>query len=257
MTASKLVHPIYSEGKSPAHSCTSRLEILLEPRKPIPLDIPHHIPARQQQVRKSRGPEAQVPIGQSPDGPAQRLGHILVVVPLVAQGAEEIQHARARVLALLAEAVDELAGELAEEVGLDDAGGRVLEGGEGGRGRVALLLFKVVRHVAEEGEALLGVPEEGVGHDFLGRGPRPGVGVEHGADEVLGFVGEVAERVEIVEVVLALADVDFAHVAVAAVEGVVSLGEDVEEDEAEREDVDGACDAALVGTDGLAQESRA
>lgn len=70
------------------------------------------------QTREPHGPEIQIPLGQPPNMCLEILRHVVIVVALVAQGAHEIEHFGARVLALFAEAVFEVLGEEFEEVHL-------------------------------------------------------------------------------------------------------------------------------------------
>lgn len=82
----------------------------------------------------------------------------------------------------------------------------------------------MVGDVAEEVKAFLSWPEEGVGQDVAGGGAAFGLLMEHGGDEVFGFVCEVVEHLEGFEVEVAFADIDFSHVAISAVEGVGASG---------------------------------
>jgi len=63
-----------------------------------------------------------------------------------------------------------------------------------------------------------------VGHDVAGRGAAFGFLVKHGADEVHGLVGEVAEDFEGFEVEIAFPDVDFSHIAISTIKGVGAFG---------------------------------
>lgn len=116
---------------------------------------------------------------------------------------------------------------------------------EGEGGGFAGLEFKAVADVAEEVEAVVWGPEEGVREDGCGVGALARVFGKHAADKVFGFPLVVAEVGEVLDVVGAFDDVGFAHVFAVFVEGVVARGEDVVEDAAEGEDVNGAGGAAV------------
>ena len=104
------------------------------------------------------------------------LGHILIMILLIPQRPQQIEHFRARVFALLAERVFEVLGQVFEKVHVraEDVVGDRLEDLQAGRGWVARLPFEVVRDVAEEVEAVGGRPEEGVDEDGGGVGAEGG-----------------------------------------------------------------------------------
>ena len=115
------------------------------------------------------------------------------MILFVPQSAQQIKEFCPSVLPLPAHGLDEFFAERLEEVAVADFGSVTLECLESSGWRVAFFFLEVVRDVAEEVEAFLGGPEEGVGHDVAGGGSAFGLLVDHGADEVFGFVGEVAE----------------------------------------------------------------
>lgn len=139
-----------------------------------------------QQPWEPRRPIIQIPPSKRPNAPLDLIRHILVVVLLVPQSAQEIQQAVTRVLALLSKRVDESPIQSHEEVVLR-ADDDVRVGFEPGQmlriaGVVVLVgaagfALEVVADVAEEGEALLGGPEEGVVQDLEGRGAVFGNGI--------------------------------------------------------------------------------
>lgn len=101
----------------------------------------------------------QIPMRQRPNPLLDVHRHVLVMVFLVAQGTEKIQHFGAVVLALLAECVEEHSVELALPIFIfaaDDHVGVGLEIVEMRRWWVALFVFEVVGNIAEEVEAFLG-----------------------------------------------------------------------------------------------------
>ena len=178
-----------------------------------------------------------------------RVRHILVMVLLVPHGAQQIEHLGARVLALLAERVFEVLGQVFEKVHVraQHVVGDGLERLQAGRGRVARLPFEVVRDVAEEVEPVFGRPEEGVDQHRgrVGAGgwlvwsvergcwavilPVPGILSEHLSDEIVRLVRVIAQSLQIVQIVQALDNVGFSHVSAVFVEGVVATSEHVVE----------------------------
>ncbi|KAL8961504.1 MAG: hypothetical protein Q9193_001952, partial [Seirophora villosa] len=113
------------------------------------------------------------------------------------------------------------------------------------RGRVARLEFKGVGDVAEEFEAFGRRPEEGMVEHGGSVRAQARVVVQHAGDEVLGFPLVVAEDGEVGDVVEALDNIGFAHEFAVLVVRVAAIGEDVVEDAAEGENVDGAGGAAV------------
>jgi len=89
-------------------------------------------------------------------------------VHLVAQDPQQVAHARAVVLAVLAEVVEERAVERLLPVVTDDLVRAPLEREERWLRRVARHDLEPVRRVADEEEALLSVPEKGVQEDEVG-----------------------------------------------------------------------------------------
>lgn len=86
-----------------------------------------------QQARKPHRPEAEVSLRQPANRRLEVIGHVVVVVAFVPERAQEVEHPRAGVLALLAETVSEIARQHLEKVhfGAHDGGADGLEGEQG------------------------------------------------------------------------------------------------------------------------------
>lgn len=69
-----------------------------------------------EQTRKPDRPKLQIPHRQRTDMLLDRLGHVLIMILLVPQRSQQVQHFRTGVLALLAERVFEVLGQVFEEV---------------------------------------------------------------------------------------------------------------------------------------------
>lgn len=137
----------------PPHSLTHSLLTLdtiirSEPRIPFNPTILDRPKTSHKQRRKPRRPVLQVPLGQTAHPLLDIRTHILIVVFLVAQRTQQIQHFGAVVFALFAERVEEGAVEFALPVFVFCAGnhhvGVGFEVAEVGRGWVAGFVFKVV-----------------------------------------------------------------------------------------------------------------
>lgn len=140
---------------------------------------------------------------------------------------------------MLAQRLHKLPWQVLEEVTSSDISRVALKFREVGAGRVTGFLFEVVGDIAQESQPLLRGPEEGVGHDFPGIRALFGVSVQHTANQVLGLGSKISKDIQWGKVVVALANVDFAHVPIAAIEGVQSIGQNVEENQSQAENVNG------------------
>lgn len=130
---------------------------------------PHNdVVALQKQGRKAQRPIMQITIGKRADMRFHVIRHILIVIFLVAQGSQKIEHFGARIFTLFAERVDKSPVETFEEVCAEDLGSGGFEDLQVERGRLARFPFKMVRDVNEEVESFLGRPEEWVDHDGCG-----------------------------------------------------------------------------------------
>lgn len=211
-----------------------------------------------QKTRKAKRPKPQIPHRQTPDTLLDILGHILIMILLISQRPQQIQHFRPRVLALLAEGVFEVLGQEFEEieVGTEDGGRDRFEDLQRGRRWVPRLPFEVVGDVAEEFEPVFGGPEERVDEHCCGVGaerllvsidyhgnecwegtliPVSRVLSKHLSYEVLCLVGVVAQPFQVFEIMQALDDVCLTHVPAILVVRVIAACEYVVEYAPQRE----------------------
>jgi hypothetical protein len=221
------------------------LKIRPESRLSIQAALPDTLVACHQQLWKLVRPVAQVTLGQRPDLGFDCFIHILVMILLIAQRSQQIQHPIAGILPLLAQSIDKSVVQLAEEVSLmiQNFVAVLLEDGEVLGGRITRFALPVVGAIAKEVETLFGRPKEWVVHDLNSGGTVFGPGLEHPLDQVVWFFG-VGTQTELLQIGLFLLDVVFAnlHPAFVIVEGMTSVCQDVKEHAAEREDIDRTLD---------------
>jgi hypothetical protein len=117
-----------------------------------------------QQAGEPVCPEIEISLGQAANVVLKMIRHVIVVIALVAESPQEIQHSPSGVLALLAEIVFEVSRQWAQEIHFRthyplshwfQAKQRVWWG-------LARLEFEVVGYIAEEGQAVWWGPEEWV-----------------------------------------------------------------------------------------------
>jgi hypothetical protein len=221
-------------------------EILLKSRLALQITSQHRVITAHQQLRELDRPISQIATRQWPHLGLDCILHILVVVFLVPERSQQIQHLVARILALFSERVDETLVKFGEEVAsmIQYVFRIFFQHCQVFRWWVSGFTFPMIRAVAQEIKAFLIVPEKGMVHDLQGVGAVFGPGSQHPMDETMGLYGIGTEK-QAIEIGLLFFDVVFAdlHPAFFVIERRATTSEDVVENAAQRKYVNGSLDA--------------